>query len=166
MDFPAVVQAILLTMAAVVVVLVLALRARRAPGTDLTTVEAASPIMRLEPGELATVEEPSDDLDTVMADAGAALYIPIDSGRKYLAVAHPDARIEERTSSVPSQLVGAAVAGQAGLEALVKAGQLTRAAGRRRPHHGQGDQVRCAGHRQGGQDARRDQGERRVRGPD
>ena len=60
-----------------------------------------------------------------MADAAAALYIPIDSGRKYLAVAHPDARVEGRTSSVPSQLVGAAVAGQAGLEAMVKAGQLT-----------------------------------------
>jgi hypothetical protein len=124
MDLPVIVLAVLLAMAAVVV-LVLALRVRRAPGTDPTAVEAASPIMRLEPGELATLEEPSVDLDTVMADAGAALYIPIDSGRKYLAVAHPDARVEGRTSSVPSQLAGAAVAGQAGLEAMVKAGHLT-----------------------------------------
>lgn len=119
-----IVLAVVLAMAAVVV-LVLALRARRAPATDPTGVETASPTMRAEPDELAAREEPSVDLDTVMADAGATLYIPIDSGRKYLAIAHPDARVEGRTSSVPSQLVGAAVAGQAGLEALVKAGQLT-----------------------------------------
>lgn len=119
MGFPVMVLAVLLAMA-VVVVLVLALRARLAPGAD-----PASPTLRPEPGELAALDEPAVDLETVMADAGAALYIPIDSGRKYLAVAHPDARVEGRTSSVPSQLVGAAVAGQAGLEALVKAGQLT-----------------------------------------
>ncbi|MCU1602170.1 MAG: hypothetical protein JWO22_2879 [Frankiales bacterium] len=125
MDVPVIVLAVLLAMAAVVVlVLVLALRARLAPGTDPTTVETAAPTMRPKPGELAALlEESSVDLDTVMADAGAALYIPIDPGRKYLAVTHPDARIEGRTS--PSQLAGAAVAGQAGLEALVKAGQLT-----------------------------------------
>jgi len=119
-----VVLAVLLAMAAVVT-LVLALRARLAPATDRTAVETATPAMSPEPGELAALDEPSVDLDTVMADAGATLYIPIDSGRKYLAVAHPDARVEGRTSPVPPQLVGAAVAGQAGLEALVKAGQLT-----------------------------------------
>lgn len=124
MDNPVIVLAVLLAMAAVAV-LVLALRVRRAPRTDPCAVEAASPIMRLEPGELASLEEPSVDLDTVMTDAGAALYIPIDSGRKYLVVAHPDAQVEGRRSSVPSQLAGAAVAGQAGLEAMVKAGQLT-----------------------------------------
>lgn len=116
MDLPVITLAVLLAMAAVVV-LVLALRARRARVTDPTAVETGLPTMR--------PDESSVDLDTVMADAGAALYIPIDSGRTYLAVAHPDSRIEGRTSSVPSQLVGAAVAGQAGLEALVKAGQLT-----------------------------------------
>jgi hypothetical protein len=113
-DTAVIVVAVLLVIA--VVVLVPALRARRAPATDPNAVETDSP---------ATREELSVDLDTVMADAGAALYIPIDPGRTYLAVAHPDARVEGRTSSVPSQLVGAAVAGQAGLEALVKAGQLT-----------------------------------------
>jgi hypothetical protein len=124
MDLPVLVLPVLLAMAAVVV-LVLALRARRAPGTGATAVGTAAPTMRLEPGEIAALEERSVDLDTVMADAGAALYIPIDSGRKYLAVAHPDARVEGRTSSVPSQLAAAAVAGQTGLEAMVKAGQLT-----------------------------------------
>lgn len=78
-----------------------------------------------EPRELAALDEPSVNLETVMADAGATLYIPIDAERTYLAVAHPDARIEGRTSSVPSQLVAAAMAGQAGLEALVNAGRLT-----------------------------------------
>src|SRR5664279_3284341 len=124
MDLLVIVLAVLLAMAAVVV-LVLAFRARHAPGADPTAVETASPIMRFEPGDLAVLEEPSVDLDTVMADAEAVLYIPIDSGRKYLAVAHPDTRVEGRMSSVPSQLAGAAVAGQAGLEAMVKAGQLT-----------------------------------------
>jgi hypothetical protein len=60
-----------------------------------------------------------------MADAGATLYIPIDAERTYLAVAHPEARVEGRASPVPSQLVAAAVAGQAGLEALVNAGRLS-----------------------------------------
>jgi hypothetical protein len=124
MDLPVIVLAILLAMTAVAV-LVLALRARRAPGTDPIPAEAASPGMRVEPSELAALAEPPLDLDTVMADAGAALYIPIDSGRKYLALAHPDARVEGRTSSVPSQLASVAVAGQAGLQAMVKAGQLS-----------------------------------------
>jgi hypothetical protein len=124
MGLPVIVLAILLAMTAVAV-LVLALRARRAPGTDPILAEAASPGMRVEPSELAALAEPPLDLDTVMADAGAALYIPIDSGRKYLAVAHPDARVEGRTSSVPSQLASVAVAGQAGLQAMVKAGQLS-----------------------------------------
>lgn len=124
MDVLVIVLAVLLALA-VVVVLVLAFRARFAPGTDPTAVETASPAMRPAPGELAALEESPVELDTVMAAAGAALYIPIDSGRKYLAVAHPDARVEGRAWSVPSQLVGAAVAGQTGLEALVKAGQLT-----------------------------------------
>jgi hypothetical protein len=108
MDVPVIILAVLLAMAAAVV-LVMALRPRFA-----RTI-----------GERADLEERSVDLDTVLADAGAALYIPIDSGRNYLAVAHPDTRVEGRTSSVPSQLVAAAVAGQAGLEALVNAGRLT-----------------------------------------
>ncbi|HEU0130107.1 MAG TPA: hypothetical protein VFQ85_03855 [Mycobacteriales bacterium] len=105
-----IVLAVLMVMAAVVGLL-LARRVRRAPVS--------------EPGELAALDEPSVDLDTVMADAGATLYIPIDAGRTYLAVAHPDAPVEGCTSPVPSQLVAAAVAGQAGLEALVSAGRLT-----------------------------------------
>lgn len=110
-----------------VAVLGLAWHARRAPGTDHTNAETVSSSKRLERGALTALQEPPLDLETVIADAGAsaALYIPIDSGRKYLAVSHPDARVEGRTSSVPSQLAGAAVAGQAGLEAMVKAGQLT-----------------------------------------
>jgi hypothetical protein len=124
MGVPWIVLAVLLALV-VVVALVMALRGRRAPGTDLAAVETTSPSMRSEPGVAAGRNESAVDLETVMADAGATLYIPIDSGRKYLAVAHPDARVEGRTSSVPSQLVGAAVAGQAGLEALVKAGQRT-----------------------------------------
>jgi hypothetical protein len=105
-----IVLAVLSAMVAVVVLL-LALRARRAPVP--------------EPGETAALEEPLVDLDTVMADVGATLYIPIDAGRTYLAVAHPDAPVEGRTSPVPSQLVAAAVAGQAALEPLVNAGRLT-----------------------------------------
>ncbi|HWL35320.1 MAG TPA: hypothetical protein VNQ77_03935 [Frankiaceae bacterium] len=105
-----IVLAVLSAMVAVVVLL-LARRARRAPVP--------------EPGETAALDEPSVDLDTVMADVGATLYIPIEAGRTYLAVAHPDAPVEGRTSPVPSQLVAAAVAGQAGLEALVSAGRLT-----------------------------------------
>lgn len=123
MNLAVTVLAVLLGVAALVV-LVLALRARRAHGSGTTTMETARPTPQSEFAELA-VEEPAVDLDTVMADAGATLYIPIDSGRKYLAVAHPDTRIEGWTAAVPSQLAGAAVAGQAGLEALVKAGQLT-----------------------------------------
>jgi len=124
MDPLVIVLAVLLAMATVAV-LVLALRARRAPGTDPTEVVTALPIVRPEPDDVAVLEENSVELNTVMADAEAVLYIPIDSGRKYLAVSRPDARVEGRTSSVPSQLAGAAVAGQAGLEAMVKAGQLT-----------------------------------------
>lgn len=124
MDLPVIGLAALLAIAAVVV-LALALRARRTPRTDSTAVGAASSLTRVEPGEMAGLEESPVDLDTVMADAGATLYIPIDSGRKYLAVAQPDALVEGRTSSVPSQLAGAAVAGQAGLEAMVKAGELS-----------------------------------------
>jgi hypothetical protein len=115
-DFAVIVLVVLLAMAAVVV-LVPALRARFTRATDPTAVETASPTSR--------PDEFSVDLDTVMADEGATLYIPIDSGRTYLVVAHPDVRVEGHSSSVPSQLVAAAVAGQAGLEALVKAGQLT-----------------------------------------
>jgi hypothetical protein len=105
-----IVLAVLSAMVAVVV-LFLARRARRAPEP--------------EPGELAPLDEPSVDLDTVMADAGATLYIPIDAERTYLAVAHPEVAVEGRSSPVPSQLVAAAVAGQAALEALVNAGRLT-----------------------------------------
>lgn len=105
-----IVLAVLSAVVAVVVVL-LARRARR----------AAVP----EPGELAALDEHSVDLDAVMASAGATLYIPIDAERTYLAVAHPEAPVEGRTSPVPSQLVAAAVAGQAALEALVNAGRLT-----------------------------------------
>ena len=113
----------MLAMAAVVVVL-LTRRARHARATNPTTVGAVAMTVPPETGEIA-LNETAIDLDKVMADAGATLYIPIDSGRQYLAVAHPDTRIEGRTVPVPLQLAGAAVAGQAGLEALVKAGQLT-----------------------------------------
>lgn len=124
MDAPLAGVAVLLSIV-VIVVLTVALRARIATGTDRAADDQTSLSMPSGPGSLVAVEEPSVDLDTVMADAGATLYIPIDSGRRFLAIAHPDARVEGRTSSVPSQLVRAAVAGQVGLEALVKAGQLT-----------------------------------------
>jgi hypothetical protein len=110
MDRGVIVLAVLSAMVAVVVLL-LALRTRRA--------------LVPEPGELAALDEPSVDLEAVMAGAGATLYIPIDAERTYLAVAHPEAPVEGRASPVPSQLVAAAVAGQAGLEALVNAGRLT-----------------------------------------
>jgi hypothetical protein len=99
-----------------------------------------------------------------MADALAALYIPIDSGRKHLAVAHPDARVEGRTSSVPSQLAGAAVSGQAGLEAMIKAGQLTARLVVVDPTTAKA--TRCDGHRQSGRDAWSDQGKQRCVVPD
>lgn len=124
MELLGIVLAVLLAVAAVVV-LVLVRRSRRTPGTDPEGVEAVASPTGHKPGELAVREEPIIGLDTVMADAGATLYIPIDSGTKYLAVAHPNAQLEGRTSSVPSQLAGVAVAGQAGLEAMVKAGQLS-----------------------------------------
>jgi hypothetical protein len=73
----------------------------------------------------SALDQQALDLEAVMAEASAVLYIPIEADRTYLAVAHPDARIEGRTTSVPTQLAAAAVAGQAGLEALIKAGQLT-----------------------------------------
>ena len=77
-----------------VVVLVLSLRTRR---TGPTTVGTASSITHIEPAEIAAFEEPPVDLETVMAEAGTAIYITIDSGRKYLAIAHPVAAVEGRT---------------------------------------------------------------------
>jgi hypothetical protein len=124
MELPVIVLAVLLAIATAAV-LALALRTRREPGADPAPIQPASPIMRPDPRDLAALEGPSADLESVMADAETVLYIPVDSGGKYLAVSHPDARIDGRLSSVPSQLAGAAVAGQAGLEAMVKAGQLT-----------------------------------------
>ena len=123
MDSAVIVLAVLLGIAAVAV-LVLTYRVRRTSGADSTNVESTQ-VKKLEPSAHAALEEPSVDLETVMADAGAALYIPIHSERKYLVVARPDARVEGRASSIPSQLAGVAVAGQAGLEGMVKAGQLT-----------------------------------------
>lgn len=118
-----IVLAVLAAMALVVVV-GLAFRAgHRASPTDPAQVGPPSPLARPEERDLR--EDLPVDLNAVMEDAQAVLYIPIESGRKYLAVSHPDARVEGRMSSVPSQLAGAALAGQAGLEAMVKAGQLS-----------------------------------------
>src|SRR3954449_6755189 len=97
MGLRVVVLAVLLSMI-VVAVLMVSMRARRGHRTHPTAAEAAPPSTRLAPTELAAVQQPSVDLDTVMADAGATLYIPIDSERRYLAVARPDARVEGRTS--------------------------------------------------------------------
>jgi hypothetical protein len=117
----------------VVVVLVLSVtigatlvvrRPARPSGPD-AILDPAAEVMRLEPGELAMLDGDSVDLETVLAEAGVALYVPVDSGRTFLAVAGGTTQVEGRASSVPTQLAAAAVAGQAGVEALVKAGQLT-----------------------------------------
>jgi hypothetical protein len=84
-------------------------------GTTLESIRAASSVL----------DRKALDLEAVMSEASAVLYIPIEAEQTYLAVARPDVRIEGRATSVPTQLAAAAVAGQAGLEALVKAGQLT-----------------------------------------
>ena len=125
MDVALVILVVLLA-AAAVVVLVVRLRGRRTARAGAPTAAGAgSSLARVPSGEMAALAESPVDLDTVMAEAGATLYIPVDSERTYLAVAHPDTPVEGRASDVPSQLAGAALAGQAGLEAMVKAGQLS-----------------------------------------
>ncbi|HVU60879.1 MAG TPA: hypothetical protein VHD58_04390 [Mycobacteriales bacterium] len=117
------VLAVLLAVA-VVVTFILGFRTRFARATKPVAPQTPSSTAPSEHRDLVAGSE-TVELDVVMADSAAALYIPIVSGKTYLALAHPERRTEGRASSVPSQLVGAAVAGQAGLEALVKAGQLT-----------------------------------------
>ncbi len=122
---PAVIVIAFAVALAAVIVLTQWLRTRRTSQPAPTGLGVASSLRKPGSGELVAQEGHSVDLDTVMADAGAALYIPVGSGRSYLALAHPTAPIEGRTSSVPTQLAGVAVAGQAGLEAMVKAGELS-----------------------------------------
>lgn len=106
------------------VALALGVRARRTNerGRPAAATTASAKSTEIDPAS----QDGSDvDLATMMADAAAALYIPIDSDRRYLAVSHPEVQLEGRTSSVPAQLARAAVAGQSGLEALIQAGRLT-----------------------------------------
>ncbi|MCX6395917.1 MAG: hypothetical protein NTV23_05485 [Propionibacteriales bacterium] len=103
--------------------LVLVVRGRRS-AADRSEPES-SPMMRLEPGELAALDVTSIDLETVLGQADVTMYIPVDGRRTFLAVSGPGAAVEGRSSAVPSQLAAAAVAGQSGIEAMVRAGQLT-----------------------------------------
>jgi hypothetical protein len=116
-----------IVLGAVIVVIAALLAGRRARARHSSSADGSPRETALGSTQDASPasEEQSLDLETVITDASAVLYIPIESDRTYLAVAHPDAQVEGRASSVPTQLAAAAVAGQTGVEALVKAGQLT-----------------------------------------
>lgn len=127
MDLRLIVVVALVVLAFIVAAgLALFLGRRRSPATDHAVSEEApsSSPASLE-GVVATSEPAAVDLDAVMKDAAAVLYVPIDEGQRFLAVAHPATHVDGARSSVPTQLAATAVAGQAGLEAMVRAGQLS-----------------------------------------
>ena len=67
----------------------------------------------------------SPDLEAVLGSGEVALYLPVDEERTFVALARPEAVIAGTHSQLPTQLARLAVTGQAGVDAMLKAGQLS-----------------------------------------
>ena len=64
-------------------------------------------------------------LEAVLGSGEVTLYLPVDEGRTFVALAGPEAAIAGTHSKLPTQLARLAVSGQAGVDAMLKAGQLS-----------------------------------------
>lgn len=86
----------------------------RTEGRELVVTAAADPLASEAP-----------DLEAVLGSGEVALYLPVDDERTFVALARPEAVIAGTPSQLPTQLARLAVTGQAGVDAMLKAGQLS-----------------------------------------
>lgn len=88
------------------------------------TRPTSDPLAGAREGPASGVAPASRELEELLAGSGITLYLPADEGQ-YLAVSRPSAPVPGKRSKVPNQLAAAALGWHAGVQAMLKAGELS-----------------------------------------